>query len=81
MRSKVANLLNRPRKIESNLNEDELKALDQPKKDQDIRILPTDKHNMWRIVVVLDIVDYKQKCQNLLSDSATYKNLGPKDPT
>ena len=78
LRSKVANLLSRPRKIESNLSKDELKALDELKKDQDIRILPADK---GRIVVVLDTAEYKQKCENLLKDTATYKNLGSKDPT
>ena len=65
-------------KIESNLSKDELKALDELKKDQDIRILPADK---GRIVVVLDTAEYKQKCENLLKDTATYKNLGSKDPT
>ena len=78
LRSKVAKVLSRPRKIESNLSKDELKALDELKKDQDIRILPADK---GRIVVVLDTAEYKQKCEDLLKDTATYKNLGPKDPT
>ena len=78
LRSKAANLVTRPRKIESNLSKDELKALDELKKDQDIRILPADK---GRIVVVLDAAEYKQKCENLLKDTATYKNLGSKDPT
>ena len=60
------------------MSKDELKALDELKKDQDIRILPADK---VRIVVVLDTGEYKQKCENLLKDTATYKNLGSKDPT
>ena len=57
LRSKVANLLSRPRKIESNLSKDELKALHELKKYQDIRILPADKgrignNKKGRIVVV-----------------------------
>ena len=70
LRSKVAGLLSRPKKLDSNLSEDELKALDQLKKDQNIRILPADK---GRIVVVLDTKEYKQKCESLLSDTVTYK--------
>ena len=55
LRSKLANLLSKPRKIESNLSKDESKARDELKKDQDIRILPAGK---GRIVVVLDAAEY-----------------------
>ena len=78
LRSIVVSLLSRPRKLESNLTNEEFKALDQLKKDNDIRILPADKGT---IVVVLDTKDYHSKCKNLLSDTVTYKKLGTKDPT
>ena len=55
-----------------------LKAVDNLKKDKDIRILPADK---GRSVVVLDTKEYQQKCEDLLNDSVTYKKLGKKDPT
>ena len=32
-------------------------------------------------VVALDTAEYQRKCKQLLSDTATYKNLGTKDPT
>ncbi|XP_072033573.1 uncharacterized protein [Amphiura filiformis] len=63
---------------ERDRGEEELKAVDNLKKDKDIRILPADK---GRIVVVLDTVEYQQKCEQLLGDTTTYTNLGTKDPT
>ncbi|XP_072019492.1 uncharacterized protein [Amphiura filiformis] len=64
--------------IESNLSKEERKALEDLKKDKDIRILPADK---GRLVVVLNTEDYQNKCEKLLSDTNTYKNLGTRDPT
>ena len=80
LRAKVVNLLSRPntKNIDSNLSNDERKALQQLQKDKDIKILPADK---GRLVVVLNTVDYHSKCEKLLGDSKTYKNLGTKDPT
>ena len=65
LRSKVAGLLSRPKKIESNLDKSEKEALKSLSKDKDIEILPADK---GRLVVVLDSSEYQQKCQALLSD-------------
>ncbi|XP_077986089.1 uncharacterized protein LOC144440576 [Glandiceps talaboti] len=78
LRSKVVNILMRPKKIESNLSKEEQLALKDLKQDNDIQILPADK---GRMVVVLNTSDYKQKCQDLLSDSGTYLKLGKRDPT
>ena len=45
LRAKVVNLLSRPntKNIDSNLSNDERKALQQLQKDKDIKILPADK--------------------------------------
>ncbi|XP_072033196.1 uncharacterized protein [Amphiura filiformis] len=71
LRSKVVGLLSRPKKLESNLNADEHKALNQLKKDQDIRILPADK---GRIVVVLDTSDYQQNVKIFLVTQQPIRN-------
>ena len=80
LRAKVVNILSHPnaRNIDSNLSNDERKALQQLQKDKDFQILPADK---GRLVVVLNTVDYHSKCEKLLGDSKTYKNLGTKNPT
>ena len=78
LRSKVTSLLSKSRKIDSNLNKEETKALERLRKDKDIRILPADK---GKLVVVLDTEEYHKKCESLLSDTSTYKKLGKRDPT
>nr|XP_054774799.1 uncharacterized protein LOC129282974 [Lytechinus pictus] len=78
LRSKVVGLLSRPRKLEPNLNKEETEALNDLKKDKNIRVLPADK---GRTVVILNTCDYNSKCESLLNDTNTYKKLGSKDPT
>ncbi|XP_072038548.1 uncharacterized protein [Amphiura filiformis] len=80
LRAKVVNLVTRPNcnKIDSNLSKEEREALQQLQKDQSIQILPADK---GRLVVILNSEEYNRKCEKLLSDTNTYKNLGKKDPT
>ena len=80
LRATVINLLSRlnAKNINSNLSNDERKALQQLQKDKDIQILPADK---GRLVVVPNTVDYHSKCEKLLGDSETSKNLGTNDPT
>ncbi|XP_072050079.1 uncharacterized protein [Amphiura filiformis] len=58
--------------------EKEREALQQLQKDQSIQILPADK---GRLVVIFNSEEYNRKCEKLLSDTNTYKNLGKKDPT
>ena len=79
LRAKVVNLVSRPsaNNIDSNLSKEERKALQDLQKDKDIQLLPADK---GRLVVVLNTEDYHRKCEQLLSDSNTYTNLGKKDP-
>ncbi|XP_072025331.1 uncharacterized protein [Amphiura filiformis] len=80
LRAKVVNLVTRPNcnKIDSNLSKEEREALQQLLKDQSIQILPADK---GRLVVILNSQEYNRKCEKLLTDTNTYKNLGKKDPT
>ncbi|XP_072023068.1 uncharacterized protein [Amphiura filiformis] len=78
LRSKVVNLVSKPKKIDSNISKDERKALQDLRKDQSIRILPADK---GRLCVILDTTEYHQKCEALLGDTNTYKKLGKRDPT
>ncbi|XP_072043171.1 uncharacterized protein [Amphiura filiformis] len=80
LRAKVVNLVTRPNcnKIDSNLSKEEREALQQLQKDQSIQILPADK---GRLVVILNSEEYNRKCEKLVSDTNTYKNLGKKDPT
>ncbi|CAH1271562.1 FBN3 [Branchiostoma lanceolatum] len=78
LRSKVTNILSKPKKPQSNLSKQEQEALKSLKQDKDIVILPADK---GRLTVVLNKEDYKQKCLDLLSDSNTYLRLGKRDPT
>ncbi|XP_078582762.1 uncharacterized protein LOC144865701 isoform X2 [Branchiostoma floridae x Branchiostoma japonicum] len=78
LRSKVSNLLNKPKKKQSNLSKEEQEALKSLRQDKNIVILPADK---GRLTVVLNKEDYKQKCSELLRDNNTYLRLGKRDPT
>ena len=78
LRSKVANILKNPGRLESNITKEELQALDDLRKDDTIEILPADK---GRCVVVLDKTEYHQKCEGLLNDKKTYERLGKRNPT
>ena len=72
LRSKVVNLVSRPRKVKSNISVEERKALRNLRKADNICILSADK---GRLYVVLDTAGYQKKCEALL------KKLGKRDPT
>ena len=78
LRSEVARSVSkRTKKMKRNLSLEEIKALQELKKDNDLTILPADK---GRATVVLDRKEYEQKIETLLSDQKTYELL-KKDPT
>ena len=77
LRSEVARSVKRRKDPKPNISPEEIKALHELKKDNDIMILPADK---GRATIVLDKSDYESKMQNLLSDTKTYEVL-KKDPT
>ena len=63
--------------LPSNTTKEEREALQTRKKDSNVMILPADN---GRATVILNTADYKTKCQDLLNDERTYKQL-KKDPT
>lgn len=78
LRSEVARSVKRKKKFKKrNVPYEELKALQELKKDADIMILPADK---GRATVILDKIDYENKEQDILADRKTYEPL-KKDPT
>ena len=77
LRSEVARSIKRRKNLKPNLPIEEIKALQELKKDQTISILPADK---GRATVVMDRSDYENKIKNILSDTKTYEPL-KKDPT
>ena len=78
LRSKVARSVKRRRKFQKrNIPVEELKALQELKKDDTVMILPADK---GRATVVLDKSEYHSKVQDILADKKTYELL-KKDPT
>ena len=77
LRSEVARSVKRKKKVRPNISLEELKALQELKRDQELSILPADK---GRCTVVLDRSEYENKIQKLLEDKKTYELL-KKDPT
>ena len=78
LRSEVARSVKRRRKFQKrNVPIEELKALQELKKDDTVMILPADK---GRATVVIDKTDYQDKVQAILADTKTYELL-KKDPT
>ena len=77
MDNEVARSIKRRKNLKPNLSIEEIKALQELKKDQTISILPADK---GRATVVMDRSDYENKIQNILKDTKTYEPL-KKDPT
>ena len=78
LRAKVATVISKNRNIkESNISNDEWRAIESLKKDENVMVLPADK---GRVTVVLDKEEYTKKCMDLLSDQRTYKKL-KSDPT
>ena len=77
LRSECVNILKRHKLPPSNITKEEREALQTLKKDSSVMILPADK---GRATVILNTADYKTKCQDLLKDERTYKQL-KKDPT
>ena len=77
LRLECVNVLKRHELPPSNITKEEREALQTLKKDSNVMILPADK---GRATVILNTADYKTKCQDLLNDKRTYKQL-KKDPT
>ena len=77
LRSEVARVVKKRKNLKPNVPLEEIKALQELKKQDDIMILPADK---GKATVILDKSDYENKIQNLLSDTKTYEIL-KKDPT
>ncbi|XP_070550371.1 uncharacterized protein [Ptychodera flava] len=76
LRSKVTNLLSRPKKLESNLTVNEWKALDKRK----IRIFVFYAQIKENGCCVRHL-RIPTECEQLLSDTNTFRKLGTKDPT
>ena len=72
LRSEVARSIKRRKNLKPNLSIEEIKALQELKKDQTISILPADK---GRVTVVMDRSEYENKIQNILKDTKTYEPL------
>ena len=79
LRSSVNNILKKQRSpnTQSNLSKEEQRALQELRKDRNIKILPADK---GRCTVLLNTDDYKNKCKAMLNDEQTYMRL-KRDPT
>ncbi|XP_072050257.1 uncharacterized protein [Amphiura filiformis] len=77
LRSKVASTLRSSKPPKSNVSNDERKAINVPKKEDSIVILPADK---GKATVVLDKQEYNEKVDKMLSDTKTYEQLSA-DPT
>lgn len=72
LRSEVARVVKKRKNLKPNVPLEEIKALQELKKQDDIMILPADK---GKATVILDKSDYENKIQNLLSDTKTYEIL------
>ncbi len=59
------------------LSKDEIKALQELRKDKEVKVLPADK---GKATVVIDSKEYESKLNNLLKDEKVYEIL-KKDPT
>ncbi|KAJ8911562.1 hypothetical protein NQ315_007943 [Exocentrus adspersus] len=75
IRSKL--ILEKPLKIKSNINKEEMLSLKQLKNDKDIKILPADKGNA---TVIMNTIDYNTKILNMITEEKlTTINLNPTD--
>ena len=77
LRSRVNNILKKHRKPEPNIYKAEERAINDLRKDKNIKILPADK---GKCALALNTADYISKCDNLLNDEKTYIKLKG-DPT
>ncbi|KAJ8909510.1 hypothetical protein NQ315_012834 [Exocentrus adspersus] len=75
IRSKL--ILEKPLKIKSNINKEEMLSLKQLKNDKYIKILPADKGNA---TVIMNTIDYNTKILNMITEEKlTTINLNPTD--
>ena len=73
LRAKMCMVVDRCSKIkDQNVMKDEMKSIDNLRKDDSITILPADK---GRVTVVMNKKEYENKCKQLLGDEKTYKRL------
>ena len=77
LRGEIRTLLENENKPISNLPKNEIKALEDLRRDKSIVILPADK---GKCLVVMDREEYVTEMEKKLADTATYKRL-TKDPT
>ena len=77
LRSEVARSVKRRKTLKPNVPKEEIRALQDLKKDRDIMVLPADK---GKATVILDKKDYNSKIEAILNDTKTYQPL-KKDPT
>ncbi len=77
VRNDVVRAISQTKVPESNISQNERKALNGLKKDRSIKVLPADKGTA---MVVMDTKDYDAKCLTILSDTDTYEVL-KNDPT
>ena len=77
LRLDCVDLLEKAKVPASNISKEEREALRSLKSDKDITILPADK---GRSTVILNTTTYKEKANELLSDTNTYTRI-KKDPT
>ena len=76
-RTKIVGTINKARPPPVNMLPQECHTIKSLQKDDSILVLPVDK---GQVTVVIDVVEYDQKMNSLLTDSKTYKKL-TKDPT
>ncbi|KAJ8909397.1 hypothetical protein NQ315_011669, partial [Exocentrus adspersus] len=75
IRSKL--ILEKPLKIKSNINKEEMLSLKHLKNDKNIKILPADKGNA---TVIMNTIDYNIKILNMITEEKlTTINLNPTD--
>ncbi|XP_013388913.1 uncharacterized protein LOC106157722 [Lingula anatina] len=77
LRHEVVGTLRSSNPPKPNLTKGERNAIKPLKNNKDIIIIPADK---GKAVVTMDRNEYEEKCNNLLKDETTYKQLA-KDPT
>ena len=77
LRSEMAGMLRNAKPPKTNITKDERKAIQELKKEESVLILPADK---GKATVVIDVSEYEEKINEMLSDERTYEKL-TSDPT
>ena len=77
LKSEITRAVKRRKKIKPNITVEEVRALQELRKNDSVMILPADK---GRATVILDRSEYDSKITKILDDTKTYEKLS-KDPT